>query len=193
MPYPLRHLSQARLIVEESFTATNPLSQLMTEAYGTQVFKCSVISCPRFRHGYKNNQIRDKHQLTHRGGFECTHKGCDFSILGFSASEELAKHLIEHSPAPITINFPKVQRRSWRKSLESAIDEDDAVAVRALCAERSDSLHAENGLLIRALQKKNREATKVLLQVLQQKQTGAQQRSIPEWQCVWPQRMMTRN
>lgn len=166
MPYLLRHLSQARSIIEESFKTADPLSELMTEAYGTHVFKCSVISCPRFRHGYKNDRMRGTHEANHRGRFECTHKGCDFSILGFSTGQELAKHMIEHNSLSDAIRFPKVQRCSLRKSLESAIDRDDAVAVRALCAEAPDTLPTKSYLLKRALNEKSRQAMKVLLQVL---------------------------
>ena len=165
MPYPLRHLSQARSIIEESFKTADPLSEVMTEAYGTHVFKCSVISCPRFRHGYKNDRMRGKHEAEHRGRFECTHKGCDFSILGFSTGQELAKHMIEHKSFSDAIRFPKVQRCSLRKSLEPAIDQDNAVAMSALCAAAPDPLLAKS-LLKRALNKKSRQAMKVLLQVL---------------------------
>lgn len=153
-------------MIEKSFATANPPSETMTEAYGTRVFKCSLISCSNFRHGFLNNAARDKHQKKHQGQFECTHKGCEFSIYGFSTTQELEKHLIEHNPPPNTICFPKVRRCSLESSLKSAIDQDNAVAVRALCAEGSE---LSSNLLKRALSKKSHNATKVLLQLLSTK------------------------
>lgn len=115
--------------------------------------------------GYRYNQMRDKHELTHRGGFGCTYNACDVSILGFTTNQELAKHMMEHDPPPSTIVFPRVHRCSLRRALESAIDQDDAVAVSAFCEECPDSLVAKDGLLKRAVNKKSRKAAKVLLQV----------------------------
>lgn len=153
-------------MIEKSFATANPPSKTMTEAYGTRVFKCSFISCSNFRHGFLENAARDKHQKKHQGQFECTHKGCEFSICGFSTTQELKKHLIEHNPPPNTICFPKVRRYSLESSLKSAIDQDNAVAVRALCAEGSE---LSSNLLKRALSKKSHNATKVLLQLLSTK------------------------
>lgn len=153
-------------MIEKSFATANPPSKTMTEAYGTRVFKCSFISCSNFRHGFLDNAARDKHQKKHQGQFECTHKGCEFSICGFSTTQELKKHLIEHNPPPNTICFPKVRRCSLKRSLNTAIDQDNAVAVRALCAEGSE---LSTDLLKRALSKKSHNATKILLQLLSTK------------------------
>ena len=166
MPYHFRHLSLVRANIEElSATADNSYS-LIIEAYGANVFKCSVLSCSCFLHGFKTRQKRDEHQLSHEGHFECTHDGCDYAILGFTTPQALVRHLTEHEPPPCEPIFPKVSRCSLTKSLEHAIDKDDEFAVSSLSAEITAPLLRGKTLLMRALKKESLKAAKILLQVL---------------------------
>lgn len=165
IPYPFQHLSHVRAIIEEESVTANDSSSLLTEAYGAHVLKCSILSCSRFRNGFKSEQKRNEHQLSHVDHFECTHDGCDRAILGFTTRQALVRHLAEHQPLPEEPAFPKIQRYSLKKSLELAIDTNDAVAVRTLAAEATASALLDRSLLRRALNKRCCEAAKVLLEL----------------------------
>lgn len=163
----MQHLSQVRSEIEKMNLNGRSAATMLTEAYGSKVFKCSIPSCSNFLDGFKSLQARNKHQSTHnKGVFECTYSGCDYSTIGFPTRSGLAKHLLEHEPLADELTFPKVQRCSLSRALELAVDIDDIVAVSALCAEAEASLLVESNILGRAIKKKSCEATKLLLQSL---------------------------
>lgn len=152
-------------MLEKLAASATKLPTMFQEAYGVKIFNCSILSCSRFLNGFKTQKLRDMHETTHQGQrLDCTHEGCDYSIIGFSSTQELAKHMIEHEMPPREVQFPKVKSCSLRKSLEYAIDKDDGLAVKALLSEASTSLFKEADFLGRALSKKSCGATKVLLQ-----------------------------
>lgn len=112
-----------------------------------------------------SKEAREKHQQTHQHRFMCSHEGCDYSILGFSTGNELAKHLPEHTPASDRVVFPSVQRSSLPKSLADAIDKDDYLSAGALSTELS-ALPTREFCLWQALKKRKYEAAKAIAQIL---------------------------
>ena len=170
-------MSLVRSVVEELSAAASYHTPLLTEAYGANVFKCPILACSRFKHGFKTRKMRDEHQNTHRRRFECTNKGCEYSTLGFSTNRELVKHLLVHAPTPDEVVFSKVQRCPLKKSLEGAIDKDDSISVGALAAEVLALETKETGFLLRAIKKGSCRAAKILMEVLGTEEISHKDRS----------------
>ena len=162
----MRDVSLVRSVVEELSASESYHTPLLVEAYGVHIFKCPILACSRFQHGFKTRKMRDEHQDSHRRRFQCTYKGCDYLILGFSAHRELAKHLLVHAATPDEITFPKVRCCSLKKSLEDAIDEDDATSVAALCAEVLAISDRKTGFLSRAVWKGSFNAARAIMETL---------------------------
>ncbi len=169
MPYLLQLVAKTRSVIEELSLAANHQPTMLTEAYGAFVFKCSILACPRFQYGFKDEEQRNRHQGTHRSRFRCTREGCDYSILGFSTIQELDKHLIEHDSQSSDILFPEVRHSSLAQSLENAIDRDDFSSVLTLSTEISALLRRENNFLLRAVKGGHLEAFRALIAILSTK------------------------
>ena len=137
-----------------------------TEAYGTLLFKCPIVRCKFFHRGFLSRAQRDSHVKGHERLFRCTIEGCDYQILGFATKAALSAHTSScHDSSSEEPTFPDVQSRSIWKCLEDAIDEDDAVAVRALCKDTASLPDKQFGFLLRAVQKKNLKAACIIIEL----------------------------
>lgn len=163
LPFLLQLVARARFVVEELLLAGQCRPASLVEAYGASVFKCSILACPWFQHGFNTNKLRNEHRNKHQGRVYCIHEGCDYSTLGYSSKAELAKHLFEHESQPSEISFPMVQRSSLTKSLEDAIDQNDFLSVGSLSMEVSALPSRDSGFLLRAVKKGSLEALKALI------------------------------
>lgn len=65
----------------------------MEQKYGKDIFKCPRLSCLHFTQGFSSRVLRDDHLKKHERPYRCTLDGCLNSMLGFSKSADLQKHM----------------------------------------------------------------------------------------------------
>ena len=158
---------EVRRILEECSAEITKCSPILTEAYGTMLFKCPIISCTRFYQGFATRQQRDKHLRRHERAHKCTYEGCDYRELGFPTEVELRKHVeLCHNASPEEPAFPNVQRVNMSKALNDAIDRDDAQAVRDICSEISVFPPRQTGFVLRAVKRRSISTALVLIELL---------------------------
>ena len=158
---------EVRRILEEFSAEIPKWSPILTEAYGTMLFKCPIISCTRFYQGFATRQQRDKHLRQHERAHKCTYEGCDYRELGFPTEVELRKHVeLCHNALPEEPAFPNVQRVNLSKALNDAIDRDDAQAVRDICSEISVFPPRQTGFVLRAVKRRFISTAVVLIELL---------------------------
>ena len=158
---------EVRRILEE-FSAEVPKgSPMLSEAYGIMLFKCPIVHCTRFYHGFASRQQRDKHLGQHERTHKCTHEGCDYMELGFPTESELRRHIeLCHRVLHEEPTFPNVQRVNLSKALNNAIDRDDVQAVRDICSEISVCPLRETGFILRAIKRRSISTALVLVELL---------------------------
>ncbi len=158
---------EVRRILEESSAEISKCSPILTEAYGTMLFKCPIIGCTRFYQGFATRQQRDKHLGQHERAHKCTHESCDYRELGFPTEVELRKHVeLCHNALPEEPAFPNVQRVNLSKALNDAIDRDDVQAVRDICSEISVCSPRQTGFVLRAVKRRSIPTALVLVELL---------------------------
>ena len=158
---------EVRRILEEFSAEIPKWSPILTEAYGTMLFKCPIISCTRFYQGFATRQQRDKHLRQHERAHKCTYEGCDYRELGFPTEVELRKHVeLCHNALPEEPAFPNVQRVNLSKALNDAIDRDDAHSVRDICSEISVFPPRQTGFVLRAVKRRSISTALVLIELL---------------------------
>lgn len=92
----LEVLGTIRLRIERMWDESqrNPEERTDMEAkYGKDIFRCTRLSCLHFTQGFSSRLLRDEHLKQHERPYRCTFDGCPNSILGFSKSHDLQKHL----------------------------------------------------------------------------------------------------
>jgi hypothetical protein len=129
------------------------------------------MQCPSFHQGLATRKAREEHVKSHDRSFKCSYEGCHYSILGFASKSSLTSHLNAchktfEGPVFHKHNFPRVQRRSLEDTLRDAIDNDDAMAVRALATELSAVPERSADFLFRAVKKKKHQLALILIEVL---------------------------
>ena len=167
MPFLLRRLLEVRLILEELSLQAIKESPILTEAYGITLYKCPIIRCTRFLHGFATRHQRDEHLKGHERNHKCPEKDCDYSMLGFVSEGELTKHIqLCHGKFPEEFIFPSVRPISKIGALKDAIDRDDALAVRDICDAQTVQTIGETGFLLRAVKRKSVNAAMVVMELL---------------------------
>ena len=140
---------------------------LLAEAYGEFLYKCPLINCARFSQGFADRDLRNKHVSGHERLHKCSHDGCDYSEVGFATGAQLSQHIqLCHDIGPENYTFPKVQRISCEKALNDAIDRDDVLAVRNICATMSDFPTQETGFLFKAIKRKSLKSALAIMELL---------------------------
>ena len=136
IPYLLRRILEVRTVLEDLSTEALEGFPCLLAAYGQLSFKCPWIKCARFCNGFASRAQRDRHLKVHQRAYQCTVAGCDYAIIGFPTSSELSRHeRLEHCKTYENLGYPNVRKRSIVESLNTAIDADDAAAVRELYVE----------------------------------------------------------
>jgi ankyrin repeat protein len=130
---------------------TDGQQELIKDAYGSSYFKCRIFACPNFQQGFSSRGQRDSHvQIQHIRPFKCTYVDCAFYTGGLRTRAALDNHLSwAHDAMTLPLRFPKVKPQSIWKSLEDAIDCDNAILVQTLCAGVSE-VPKEQRLILRA-------------------------------------------
>ncbi|KAF2108637.1 hypothetical protein BDV96DRAFT_616200 [Lophiotrema nucula] len=64
--------------------------KLFKSNFRTSAYTCRLHHCPRTTLGFNSKEGRDEHEMTHVGGFRCTHIGCQYPP--FSTSQTLQSH-----------------------------------------------------------------------------------------------------
>ena len=167
LPYLVSRVVEVRRILEEFPAEILKRSPILTEAYGEMLFKCPIINCTRFYQGFARKVQRDEHLGQHERAYKCTHEGCDYRELGFPPEAELRRHVeLCHSILPEETTFPNVQRVSFSKALNDAIDRDDVQAVRDICSEMSVCPPRQTGFILRAVKRRSISTALVLVELL---------------------------
>lgn len=167
IPYILRGIFEVRGILEKLSPQVFKDSPLLAEAYGRSLYKCPMIKCSRFQRGFASCNLRDEHLKSHERAHKCTVEGCEYLVIGFPTSADLARHKqLCHCELDEEFAFPSIKRASISQTLKDAIDRDDALAVRDLCADMSVYPTNETGFLFKAIKQKSFAAASVLLELL---------------------------
>ena len=167
LPYLVRRVAEVRRILEDISTEIPRRLPILTEAYGKMLFKCPIISCPRFYQGFENTEQRDKHLGQHERAHKCINEGCDYRELGFPTEVELRRHVeLCHNALPEEPTFPNVQRVNLSKALNDAIDRDDVQAVRDICSEVLVYPLRETGFVLRSMKRRSISTALVLVELL---------------------------
>jgi ankyrin repeat protein len=116
-----------------------------------------LVLCPRFENGFSTREFRNAHCKRHERPFKCEYEECDYSAIGFSTKADSV------TDEPI---FPTINRCPVEKALKDAIDNDDAIAVRALATEISDLQEIETGFLMHAIESGSRKSSLILMEIL---------------------------
>ena len=157
-------LARYRSAIENAFEERRANRGLLVSAYGELPFRCCVLACRRFHHGFRTRRLRDDHSKSHDRAFKCEQSTCDSAVLGFPSQRALDLHFsLCHEKDAKEPDFPKIRPRSLWKSLEEAIDQNDCDAVRPLCIEAQAIDDRPRGFVARALKKRNLEAAEILL------------------------------
>ena len=158
---------EVRRILEDFSAEISKQSPILTEAYGTMLFKCPIISCTRFYQGFTTRQQRDKHLIQHERAHKCIHEGCDYRELGFPTEAELCRHVeLCHRVLPEDTTFPNVQRVNLSKALNDAISRDDVQAVRDICSEVLVCPLQQTGFILRAMKCRSISTALILVELL---------------------------
>ncbi|OAR02604.1 hypothetical protein LLEC1_06424 [Akanthomyces lecanii] len=71
-------------------------SEALKKFYGSNIFKCSRVSCYYYHQGFRNADQRDAHIQRHERPFRCRIDGCPKEIFGYTTRERCNKHLFEY-------------------------------------------------------------------------------------------------
>lgn len=64
--------------------------------FGSRPYKCQFSQCERWRRGFVNRSLRDKHRRSHDLPWKCLVHGCEFAKIGFLSRAMRENHLKEH-------------------------------------------------------------------------------------------------
>lgn len=152
-PAILTLIMKTRTLIEAQVgrDTTDNQQDFMREADGSSYFKCPIFGCPAFQQGFSCQRQRDSHvQKQHVRPFKCTHVDCAFYTRGLRTRAALDNHLSwAHEAVTLPFRFPKLKQQSIWKSLEDAIDCDNATLVQTLCAGVSE-VPKDQRLILRA-------------------------------------------
>ena len=166
LPAALVKLAACRLAIETAIDQPRVNQGLLLSAYGARPFKCPIVACRRFLHGFSRSKERDSHVRTH-DRFKCEEMSCDYRLLGFSSPGALKMHAsLCHGNSFDGITFPNIQPQSIWESLEIAIDKGDCLVVKQLCIEAMSIPERPKGFVLRALQKKSFAAAHIIIEHL---------------------------
>ena len=162
----LVRLGACRRVIETAIYQPRANQGLLLSAYGARPFKCPIVACWRFLHGFSRSKERDSHVRTH-DRFKCQEMMCDYRLLGFSSQAALKMHIsLCHGSSFDEITFPNIQSQSIWESLEVAIDKGDCLVVKQLCIEAMSVPERPKGFVLRALQKKSFAAAHIIIEHL---------------------------
>lgn len=106
-------ISRVRAIIENMLTeatGNDRLKQQLHTFYGTNLYKCSRLSCKFFEEGFPTAAQRDYHIGKHLKAFTCTHCSCLYAIIGFKTRRELERHAsVEHRELDGVCRYPVMQ------------------------------------------------------------------------------------
>ena len=166
LPATLVKLAACRLAIETAIDQPRANQGLLLSAYGARPFKCPIVACRRFLHGFSKSKERDSHVRSH-DRFKCEEMKCDYRLLGFSSVGALKTHTsLCHGNSFGQITFPNIQPQSIWESLEIAIDKEDCLALEHLCIEAKSIPKRPKGFVLRALQKKSFAAAHIIIEHL---------------------------
>ncbi|CBX99800.1 hypothetical protein LEMA_P073890.1 [Plenodomus lingam JN3] len=83
--------------------------ELFKSQFRTSAYTCRLRSCPRATIGFKNQQLRQEHEVCHAGGFRCSFAGCQYPP--YRNQRSLSAHVASVHESAI-----KLPRRTIRKS-----------------------------------------------------------------------------
>lgn len=101
--------------------------------YGSRPFKCEFSQCERWRHGFVNRGLRDKHRVSHDLPWHCLVPGCKFAQIGFISRAMREKHLTEcrqNNRLQSMFDFRDLNNDSVEPLLSDLILENRVEAVR---------------------------------------------------------------
>lgn len=107
-----RIMGQIRVTIElmnSSQALSDEQRDLVLQYYGPNHYKCSRMSCQFFHRGFPNDSQRDQHTSKHDRSFICVWYGCPYTIIGFTTSKELEKHMLSFhgiEANPDELEFP---------------------------------------------------------------------------------------
>lgn len=168
VPHLLVLIGRVRATIERhSLLPSIANQELFVNAYGTAVYKCSLLACSHFRDGFPSKLLRDTHLKRHERPFKCEQEKCDYAAIGFSTKATLARHArLCHEAFTDEPVFPKIDRLSVDRALNNAIDKGNIAAVRTLAIEVIDLQDASTGFLLRAIKGNKRECALILMEIL---------------------------
>jgi len=84
-------VEEIRTVLERLILA-NQAPEKLEKHYGSNLFKCSKLSCKFFSNGFSTAEQRDQHLGKHLRPFRCTVAGCPNETIGLPTERELQKH-----------------------------------------------------------------------------------------------------
>ncbi|KAI9779019.1 MAG: hypothetical protein M1816_003779 [Peltula sp. TS41687] len=87
------------------------LARALRTFYGSNLFKCSSVSCRFFHEGFTVKEQRNRHTAKHSRAFICTYARCPYETTGFDTRAKLTRHSVDcHEAAQGDIwRFPVIQ------------------------------------------------------------------------------------
>ena len=95
-------LARNRQVLEDlssSKQISQAQSNILTELYGPQRFKCPKVTCFWFHEGFSDAKTRKKHNDMHDRPFRCNEADCSYNDFGFRSSKDLEKHMRQYYPS----------------------------------------------------------------------------------------------
>lgn len=79
--------------LSEGSTPESDMGRMLTDRYGTKIFKCDRVRCVYFHEGFDEKEQRDRHLPRHDRPFLCPIEGCSLVPFGFSTNKDKEKHV----------------------------------------------------------------------------------------------------
>lgn len=102
--------------------------------FGPRPYKCEFFQCERWRRGFVNRALRDKHRRSHDLPWKCFVHGCMFAKIGFLSRAMRENHLKErHQDGQLHSMFDSqnINKDSIEPFLSDSIRENQVEVVRA--------------------------------------------------------------
>lgn len=89
--------------------------------YGPRWYKCRLLGCFYFHHGFMDKSQRDQHLNRHEKPFVCIVADCNFNSFGFTSKDSLTDHLLEAHGIDTEghLDFPEPPRKIPRTATSS--------------------------------------------------------------------------
>ena len=104
-------------IIEELMGTQEPNNETLSAfilRHASEAFLCRYWSCPRAAQGFRNSELRAKHEESHRPRFQCTHATCGLFGTTFNSRASLKKHTARYHDEDNTASVPNFLTRKPR-------------------------------------------------------------------------------